>query len=97
MSDFERIFGAGADIDCIIADINHDYFSNLAKEKEEDEAWENTMNPAFAEMINSNDAPCAPPPRRKITFKTYQDASNWSMINGGKAFKRHQNGGFVEV
>ena len=97
MSDFERIFGAGADLDCIISDISNDYLRNSLQDIEDDIAWENTFKYAHLIPDPSLKKDFVPAPTRKKRFNSYQEASNWSRENNGKAFKRNSDNGFIEV
>ena len=83
MSDFDSIFGTGADIDVIIDDINThneiEYRNNYYTERA-----------PRADQI--------PGAKLKYIFLTYKEASDWSKKYNGKAFKRNPEGvGFVAV
>lgn len=100
MSDFERIFGAGADIDSIISSIN--YHNSLDGNWDGDDVIENedfevegteesiriSKNLAYLEYLMSL--------RTRRRFSSWQEASEWSKANNGKAFTRDGDG-YIEL
>ena len=97
MSDFERIFGAGADVDSIISSIN--YHNSL--DDDDDDVIENgdfEVEETEESISISKQLEYLMSLRNRRKFSSWQEASEWSKANNGKTFTRANNGdGYVEV
>ncbi|WP_339934707.1 hypothetical protein [Vreelandella glaciei] len=84
MGDFERTFGAGANIESIIDGINRDYFREQRKGARSHSGSARGGEPKLHQS-------------GKQHFTSFQEAMAWAKRNPGKSITRSPDGeGFVE-